>query len=140
MKNRITHVQFFQVCEELRNQREQIEKNCNKRSEVIAMIEPKLGFVIPGSTIEEALKTVGITLKPKKGNYSNDARIKTAKVLAKAIKHLYEKLGEPIPTDLAEICGRLDLGVGLSTGKPILSIPVKSIPSPQTIPVVNKKA
>lgn len=142
---RITHVQFFKLCEELRNHREVIESTCCRFSEVAVLIGPKLDFPVPISTIDEAAKAVGIVLtkKKSKGNFSEAARIKTAKVLASSIANLFEKLGEKIPDDLAELLKRLNLGIGLSTNKPpqhqkaVLNIPVKSVPKPETIPVVN---
>lgn len=144
--NRITHAQFFRLCEELRNCRETVE-SCGSYKEAVAVIGAKVDFIVPVGTMEEAIKTVGITLAKRKrsgSNFSEAARIKTAKVLAGAIANLFEKLGEKVPEDFAELLTRLNLGIGLSTGKPVqsqqkatLNVPIKSVPNPQTIPVVN---
>jgi len=144
--NRVTHVQFFHLCEVLRNHRETVESSCFSISETIAVIASKVDFIVSSTTMEEALKTVGITLTKKRSNakYSEGKRIKTARVLAKSLTMLFAKLGEPIPNDLQELCERLDNGIGISTGepvltRPVLTIPVKTVPKPETIPVVNNK-
>lgn len=135
-KNRVqvTNQQFFQICNELQNKREQIVKECKSRLQVATWMKQKLGIDCSDHCVKNALAAVGVELEKVKVNRVQKGK-ENAKVISKALYRLYRKLGEEVPADLLEVVMRLNPGMDVNkqTGTP-----VSKVPDPKSIPVVNK--
>lgn len=99
-KNHLTHVQFFQVCEVLRKNRDWFF--ANRPTEAAAGVELSrlLGFNVAGTSISGVKEATGITWEPKRGGTNskpNSVRRNSIRTLTVCLMRLYRKLGEEVP-------------------------------------------
>lgn len=151
MKARLTHSQFFELTEAIRNQQEVIMKTCWKPAQVTVLIAKYLNFPISQGAVDTALemtkvqlavKPVGINANAKKQHGNN------TRVLSKYLIELYKALGQEVPQELLDLHVRtfdgvpVDGRVGDSRAPNIKAppgIPARTLVDPKTIAVVNAK-
>lgn len=135
---KITHVQFFQLCDALRNKQEVVQKECSSVRDVKALMDAILGWPVPLNSVEKALDTVNITITNKRT--SRTGASSASHILIRAVSHLYNKLGEPLPKDLVELMDAWHISKGVlqvEPAAPVPAIPLKSVPPASAIPVVT---
>lgn len=125
MKQPLSHVQFFQLCEELRNRKEVVERQCKSITEVSRFMSGVMQLPVSTSAAKNAMAAVNIVLpeKPKKNKHPS------VRVLTNAIVRLYRKLGEEVPQQLQELYESMN-------GK---GIPMASVKTPEQTKVLNGK-
>lgn len=90
----LSNIQFFQLCEEIRNKREEIQKNCRTKLAVHTMMSATMAFPLSRSSVNAALKGIGIVLERATATAKKEKSKNNTRTLVVAIWHLYEKLGE----------------------------------------------
>jgi hypothetical protein len=101
-EKRLSNLEFFKLCEELRNRREVLTTECPKYTEALHQLEERLGFGVPTGGFKKAMEATGVTWTPKKAlpRYTRDGKptVKNSgRILTKWLVELYEKMGEPVP-------------------------------------------
>jgi hypothetical protein len=138
-KNRITHQQFFEICECLRNHREKVLAECSSNVSVARLVSGLVQFQVPDAAAANALGSIGLVLtkKPAQKPKNNSVR-----VLASAILKLYIKLGECPPDNLLELVEKINgRAVAKQTATQFAApIPVKTLTDPKTMSVANVKS
>ena len=136
--NRLTNIEFLAICDLLRNHAETVMSECHRLADVAKFVKDKLGKDVALHSLSNCLKATGVRIKLMGHAVANESRVKTIGILSLAILGLYEKLGEVVPADLAELIEKVT-GKPVVQKKAVLPIPVGSVPPPQTIPVVNRR-
>lgn len=115
-KTQVSHAQFFQLCEEMRNKRETILAMCKSRDDLAVMMRDTMKFPIASSTVRNAMEAIGLRLPrggraSAKGTHGNNTRI-----ILRTLIGLLNKLGEPVPADVQAAYERTRDGVASSNG------------------------
>lgn len=135
-KSQVSNAQFYAICNELQNKREQIIKECKSRLQVATWMVQKLGITPSDHCVKNALETVGVELERQpRGDCAKKGR-NNARVIATALYRLYKKLGEEVPADLLATVSRLNPSA-VSLGHAAKPVPVSMVPDPKTIPLVK---
>lgn len=105
---RLTNVQFFQVCEELRNQREVMTTDRPTLKETAVLLGKKLGFEVSPGTVSDARQVTGIEWVSKadtkrSGSGTKDPVNSASRILANALHKLYMELGVHPPDTLQRL-------------------------------------
>jgi hypothetical protein len=67
----------------------------------------KMGQDISRDTVKNVMEDAKLPLPEKKyGLPGNEAKLDRTSALAKYVRYIYEKLGEPVPDGLADLCNR----------------------------------
>ncbi len=96
LKNTLSHLEFFKLCEEMRNNREAIQRECKSREQLVAFLTPLLTFKLSNQSIKTALEATGIVLENvrKNGSSHPQKHKNNTRIICVALMHLYNKLGE----------------------------------------------
>lgn len=137
MERRLTNTQFFQLCEEIRNQREVLTTDRPTLTEAAERLSKSLGFPVAEGTVRDAQKATGIewAAKPKARKTAKLGPNNAGRMLCYALHALYRKLGEEVP-DYLERLYRYNLDAQHGRDTEDLSgikLPDESVPSPTTL-------
>lgn len=138
----ITHEQFFRLCEEMRNHREQIV-DCASPKEVVEVIKGHIDFDPAIDSINSALAAVNIQPNYRSRKRTGGAGAKRrADAFCRAIVGLYQKLGEQVPADLVAEANALGMDVAQPPVKPAVNgqkpIPVADVKQPEFTRIINR--
>lgn len=140
----VSYSQFYQMCETLKTHREEVVKTCRSLTETGIFLSNKLGFPMANAAVKNALNTAAITLEKKRVQDKQASKFNNTRILMGSLIKLYKKLGEEVPTDLLTAWQNTCRGGGQeavpipaeSNGQ---AMPVRTVPDPKTISVVNRK-
>jgi hypothetical protein len=105
MKRQFGYELALKVSDALRAKRDAIESKGMTLPQVTKMVSAGLGREVPESTVRIVSKAVGVTfprgrpIQPTSGKWV---------IVAKAVVNLYERLGEKLPDDLAELMSKVE--------------------------------
>lgn len=108
---RLTHSTFYKACEAMKTHRERFAKDRPNNRRAAAMLSDLAGFQISEASIAEIKEACGIDWEParktpqKPDNHFKDRAIRT---LARALRLLYRKLDEEMPSTLQDLCSYFD--------------------------------
>jgi hypothetical protein len=102
---RITHRQFFKICEELRNRRETILAEKPTQGQLAKIIGETLKMHVGIGTIREACEEIGLEWAPviKRAGQNATEKKHRMRVLGRAIVTLFRQLGMQPPDDLLDL-------------------------------------
>lgn len=108
-RSNLTHPQFFQVCETIRNHREEIVSTQHNLVELSHYLKGKVGFSVSTGACKVALESVGVELVSDKASRKRGI-VETARgntrVISRELVRLYRKLGEEVHPDLIKVMER----------------------------------
>lgn len=105
-RREMSRANFYRLCNELQASRTQILEERPRRAILSIAMQERLGCNVPLTALGEGLQAVGIEYAPKVSRVPTDRVAKSrnnVRVLSKAIRLIYKKLEEEIPSDLEEL-------------------------------------
>lgn len=150
----LSNSQFFQVCNELLNRREEVTSTCHTLAQVAAYLAERTKLNVTESAARTALKSTGVELTPVKRERTKE-RTHHLRVIGNALLKLYNQLGATPPQGLIDtmevLMGREIDQKGEPDAPPApqapvppptvekipFAVPVKSVPKPHTISVIG---
>ena len=118
----LSHQEYFQLCEELRNQREYLLDENPGYDDCCDWLAEKLGFRPNVSALQTARKQTGVDWKPRRVKSHGDSA-EDIKVLARELVRIIEDFGGKPSADLVRLAG--------------VPVPASTIQDASTIPVVR---
>ena len=132
--NRFGQTNFFKLCEWMKAKSEKIAADRLRNAEIIAWVKEDMQLDPSQSTILEAKKAIGLEYAPKGKPGSNNnikKSVTNTRMVARCLRDLMLKLGEPVPQQLADF-------VNNTQREPVANgIPVSSVPPAKDISVVK---
>jgi len=139
MKQRLTHANFFALCEAIRNHEEKVRTLCNRR-EVKELVGAALDFPFTEDAVGTALKATGIPLAAKRQQKTSNQWVFYKQVLQMLCRDLVElsvKLGEPLSAEMRYVCIE-HFAIAIPLPPAAKTVPVSSVTPPNNIRVANK--
>lgn len=104
----ISQITFHKLCEMLRTHREEINRTCHSRNDVMTFLIGKVGMPFATNALDNALKATEITLDCLQVRRSASAAesVESRRTVLNAVISLYEALRLPISTDMRELYQR----------------------------------
>lgn len=109
-KGQLSHVQFFRVCEEMRNHEEWFKENKPSIKAAAKQLSEWCKFPVNDNATKGAIEATGITWEEQRkerkerkagGVFNkNSMTLKCLRILTVSVRRLYAKLGEEIPEAL----------------------------------------
>lgn len=139
MKQRLTHANFFALCEAIRNNEEKVRTLCTRR-EVKELVGVVLNFPFTEDAVRTALKATGIPLAAKRREKTSNQWVfykQVLQMLCRELVKLSVNLGEPLSDELRYVCiEHFDIVIPLPPASK--TVPVSSVTPPDNIRVANK--
>lgn len=132
-KNVLDMPGMFKLYEAVKIHRDYLESGKHTRDEVVGFMASKVPFKVTIKNIKTACEGAGIKLvlarprRPMSGNRPRLAHMNRTKILTIALRRLYRKLGEEVPTALENLFSEVtgDLGdVDEGAAKEAAKVPV----------------
>lgn len=143
---------FFQLCDWMKSNKAMLAEARYSLRELRDLVKEAIQLEPGDSTLAEAKAAVGLEYAPKmkgRGNKGGSGG-RAGRIIAKCLRDLMVKLGEPVPEALANLVHNQALPTDepakvAQPAPPMVpqpqanGIPAKAIPHPSTIPVVGKR-
>ena len=128
----LTHHQFFQLCEEMRNQREWLIHARPTLMAAAKHLGKKLGFPVSTHSLTTASESTGITWATKREGANKGIGRQLIRELYKMVKSLCADLGKTVPQSLIDAITEFE-GSG-TTNHPQQEASNETNPQPQAKP------
>jgi len=100
----LTHEQFYQLCELLKERKEEFIEKKFGIQKVLGEVIASMGIDVSSCTLRNACKTVGLTMRSTQKRVSKSEKANrdyhTFRALLVAVRNLYLSLGQEIPSGL----------------------------------------
>jgi hypothetical protein len=113
-KSRLTHITFFKVCEVLRTHRERFLKERPTDRKAAEMLTELSKIQVSENSVSEIKEASEVTWERKKAGPKLERskaltmQRQACRTLARAVKLLYRKFDEELPSALANLCDFYD--------------------------------
>lgn len=134
--NRLCLEQRIRLLDLIRSKREKLTSGNLTKADAMMELSREAGFLIPESSLQETAKAGGIEVKWKRVGNTVESRGKTSRILAKAIRDLYQSLGVPCPNDVLALANGVTIA---SDGSVVLPPSPANPPSPSSLDIARKK-
>lgn len=101
-RTKISHQQFFALCEALRSAKNRLVKERPKKVVAAEQLSKVLEFTVPMSSLEGAIKATGVEWYAARSTDQRSVKVSADAyaTILKCLCNLYAGLGEPVPAEL----------------------------------------